>query len=525
MKNLNTGIELFDQIVNDLPLYKIYSIRSNANNISYFFLIQMIINLLKHNEKVLFLTSAYPKDVINDFNYFEYNVKASIENQNLILVEQPKELDLILSNLHNLDSVFDDLSSYIQFFNVSFVFVDSLKSFFPKNNISSSKIIINRLIKLFENHEVTCFIDSSNIEYDLEIFIEKQIYGLFSFKYNSNNVIHQLNYRICSSGQHTNVSFSIDSFRYFVSPKLKIKKLHMINDIDTVFLHDNLLYLKEFIQNNLTKNTHIIPFSDVNDIREKMIVASNFILFLHDNYMNNTGLKTAVSLKQKIDLCKVVLIINNNMTPNHKVRMLRMGIDAILENIPNADDVNNLFLKLFPILVDNENEYNMMLLSKNKINFLQEINQSIYFDVVNRTIRDYIFDNIHKVNSFQFIKISIDDQDSFSFIQSLKQYQGLLAVIQNQINEKEKHLIAIFEDMKEKTVLQLIHQIKLLINNNIKINNDNTNILKSLFLNEESRRRNNDNIIEKSNKITSFNYPFNEVDFDLLMKKVFEHVH
>lgn len=525
MKTLNTGIEIFDQSITELPVEMIYSIRTNSNNLSYSFMLQLIINLLKHNERVLFLVNSYPKDLINDFNYFEYDVKVSIENQNLILLEQPKELDIILSNLHNLDAVFEDLTSYIQFFNVNFVFIESLKSYFPKNNNSESKIIINRLIKLFSSHNITCFFDSSNIEYDLEIFIEKQIYGLFTFKYNTNNVIHQLNYRICSTGNHIDMSFSIDSFRYFVKPKLKIKKIHLVSDIDIVFLHESLKYLNELIHNNLSKNTQIVYFNDVNDIKEKIVSASNFILFIHNSYSNNSGFKTAISLKHKIDLCKVILVIEKNMTPNHKVRMIRMGIDSIIEDNPDADKFNNIFVKLFPILIENENDYNMLLLYKNKINFIQDINQSIYFDVVNRTLRDYIFNNIHRLNSFQFIKIVIDDLDSFSFVQSLKQYHGLITVIQNQINEKEKQLIAVYEDMKEKTVLQLVHQVKLLINNNIKINNENNNILKSLFINEDNRRKVNDNLIEKDNKILTLNYPFNEVDFDLLMKKVFENVH
>jgi len=84
-------------------------------------------------------------------------------------------------------------------------------------------------------------------------------------------------------------------------------------------------------------------------------------------------------------------------------------------------------------------------------------------------------------------------------------------------------LIAIFINIQEKTKLQLFNHLKdHLMNTSKEIQTDSDNALKNIFLNEQKSINFLKNISDNVNQLELINYPFDEVNFDHLIKKLFD---
>jgi len=522
MKSFYTGIPFFDKVLSNLEINHTYGIRTNYTRLSLLFIVQSVIAHLKLKKKVIILCNSNPDSLIDEFLSFDFDIQSCIENQDLIILEQPPELDIILSSLNNIEMIFDDLQTYIKHFEPDFIYFESLKSFIPRNNVSSSKVIINRLISILKNYSCTHFIDFSNIDYDLQLYFEKQIFALFSFKFNYKGGIHYLTFRLTNSDTHHDIAFSIQSQQYFVLPQLDLKPNISINEIDTIFLQKEIKSLQEPLSKMVTKQTHFIVFDIIDQVIEKLYKNNN-ILFLPINYNNVNGLKLAYQLKNKLDTTKIVIVISHNTNPNQKVRILRLGIDHFLEFPYTQNMLYALLTKLFPVIPYNEKKLMVSVLFNNDVQFNSDNNHIVYFDNVFRVLKEYIYKKIAEAGSIQFVKIKLHGFDSFTFIQILKQYQGLSCILSNQISENDLHLIAIFINIQEKTKLQLFNHLKdHLMNTSKEIQTDSDNALKNIFLNEQKSINFLKNISDNVNQLELINYPFDEVNFDHLIKKLFD---
>lgn len=524
METFKTYITYFDQIIQSLYKEEIYLVRSNHIRISHLFYLHLMIAHLKQNSRVLYLTPSNPENIIEDCSFLDFDIKPYLENQQIIILEEPAELDLILSNLNNLETALEDLSSYIDTFKPDFIIINSILSFLSKNNFMNNKIIINRLISFLKEKKTICFIEYTNLDFDLQAYLEKLCYASFSFKYNYKAITHLLNYRIIKSNVNLEIIFSVDSMKYFSIPQLYNTINSTINEIEKVIIHNTLDKLKPELEKYLSRKTQIIHFDDPDEIISSLKDDNREMIFL-PTYINNVnGIELAIKTRSTFKNPKIIVVGSRNTNPNQKVRIIRHGVNKFLAYPYDTEEIKKLLDDLYPIKEDLNNRYNIKLLFKDNIEMIHEINESIYFEAINRRFKDFAQEIILHGSSLTFFKLVLNDLNSYVYIQVLKQYQGLIAIFSNQISAQEIHLIAIFKNLKENSKNQITNQIENILGttNTNKINNGN--FLKTLFSPEEFKYHVNAYNEDSHKSINSIVYPYDNLNIDSLLSSVFEYV-
>ncbi len=524
MSELALGIPYFDQVLNDLNEEEIYGIRANNIKISILFLMQVMKSQLEAKKRVMLVCDSKAEIFLDEFTLHGFDVNPYIENNDLLIIEQPPELSSILSSLNNLDIVFEDLKVYIKDYMPDVIYFESLGSFLSKNNVSPSKIIINRFIGFIESLNITCFIDYSNIEYDLQLLFDKQISSSLAFKHNNKTNVHQMTYKNQKTGFAYNFAFSIEGNKHFVKPTLQQGTSISVNDIDTVYISKDSKLLEEILKRTLTKQAKYVVYDTLEKLTE-IIKHNNILVFIPNTLDNRNGFEIAYKIKQEHPNIKVVLVIDDSICTNQKARFIRMGIDRLITLPFSNEKVQNLLLKLSPISSQVKQKSNISVLYTDDIDFIVDNNSLTYFDNVYRLLKENLYDIIAKAGSVLFVKIKFSFSDTNRISEILKQSKNLMCVFSNQISEKEVHLIAAYKNISEKAKQQIYAQIKIgTINLSHQMQSGSDSILKDLFMFDDH----NSNLFKSNTgnieQIEFINFPFDEVDFDIIINRLFEDV-
>ncbi|MDX9869985.1 MAG: hypothetical protein RBS92_04595, partial [Candidatus Cloacimonadales bacterium] len=461
MSEITLGIPFFDQVLNDLEKEEIYGVRANNTKMSVLFLIQVMKSQLEAKKRFMLVCDSKADIFSDEFNLHGFDVKPYIENNDLLIIEQPPELSSILSSLNNLDIVFEDLKVYIKDYMPDVIYFESLGSFLSKNNVSPSKIIINRFIGFIESLNITCFIDYSNIEYDLQLLFDKLVSTSLAFKQNNKANVHQMTYKNQKTGFIYNFVFSIEGNKHFVKPILQHGSTSIsINDIDTVYINKESKQLEEILKRTLTKQAKYVVYDTLEKLTE-IIKHNNNLIFIPNTLDNKNGFEAAYKIKQEHPNIKVVLVIEDSICTNQKARFIRMGIDRLITLPFSNEKVQNLLLKLSPTSSQVKQKTNISVLYTKDIEFIVDNNSLTYFDNVYRLLKENLYDTIAKAGSVLFVKIKFLFSDTYRILEILKQSENLMCVFSNQISEKEVHLIAAYKNISEKAKQQIYAQIKI----------------------------------------------------------------
>ena len=106
----------------------------------------------------------------------------------------------------------------------------------------------------------------------------------------------------------------------------------------------------------------------------------------------------------------------------------------------------------------------------------------------------------------------------------LKKHDELLCLFVDNVLEKEVYLIAAFENISQKAKQEIYAQLKIaIVNSTHLIQRDSENVLKKMFIPEQQSTSVYSNISEGISHVDFISYPFDEVNYDQLIKRLFEH--
>jgi len=523
MNTFKTYIPYFDQVIKNLQKGEIYLVKSNNSRLSYLFFMQIITSNLTYGSSVIYSMSDLPDTLVDDIKYLDFDPLSFIENQKLLIIQEPFNLDLILSNPANIEIVLSDFESYLDNYQPDFIFFSSILNFLTKNNLSHNKLIINRLLYFLKEKKITCFIDSSNLDKELFYLLEKFTYATFNFKYNLKNQTHQLNYKTHKTETSLDLIFNLDSYKTFSMP-VNLQNQSTISDIQNVYYHEDCKIIVDILDKITNKKTAFYSFNDLQALFEKLNDDVNNIIILPTFSSQVNGAILAIKIRTSFKNVKILIVGSRNTPPNHKVRLTRFGIDKFISYPYNDDEIKAAILSLYPIKKKISDNYSLKLLLNNEILFKKEESQNIYFEAINRIFKEYAHEIIQNGDNLTFFKIILSDMNFYPYLQLLKQFTELVTVISNTISSNEIHLIAVFKNIKDSTKNLIINQTGSFLSNNNSSKYNNNNFLKTIFSPEEFKHHVNSFNEDSQKSISSICYPYEELNIDLIMNQVFEHV-
>lgn len=521
MKKFTTGIQYFDKNLNNLEERQIYLLKSNYSRLIHLFNLHLMFHFLADKQKVLMITSQNPDLLFQEAQFLGYDIQKYLETQFLIMLETPAEMELIISNPNNISLVYDDLTTYINEYKPDLVIFDSLKDFSSHFNQVNTKLIINRLFTYFKDIPSTVMVDYSNLDPECQSQCEKLSNGVFTFKYHFQNPVHSLNYHDFSNNFNHNMLFILESFKYFTYPHIQINTNVSIHDVDTVFHHPEVQDLNPILNKFLSKQTQYIQYENIDDIEKNVKNEQKTIVFIPSFSKSFNGLEFARKVRNKYINIKIILIDNQLTTPNQKVRSIRLGANRLLSYPYDEKILKEILLNLYPSTQVSDSNFKISIHYKNNIDLNTDINSNIYYEAVYRVMKEKAQKAIEEAHSLQFFKTPVNDIEKVNIISFYKQFKQLIALMEFKTKNDMTCLVAVFDNLSEKEIHKVMQSVQISINSsNVHFRNNTAAIIKNLLA-DDNITNNLSMYDEGQNKILYINYPFDNTDIDVVLKRIY----
>ncbi len=479
----------------------------NASALKYFsvFALFVVQNAIEKNTRVLWITQNSIKDLIFIAKTYGVNLETYLDLELLILLEYPPELKKIINEPNNTSYMIKDLQTYIDAHNPKIVIFDTVDSLLSTEtgteNLNSLSLIesflldIKGVLLLGTNNKKILFGEKlqkkSTGSFDIKI--ENKIENSYSLIFHSNR-----NNRKKTRILHFKYVFGVGIVTINDFPQQKTIPLRHFQNF---FIPKYYPQLQTIISKSVEQHLDFYKYENFDDLQNLIKDDPFALIFITDTQEHISGLEACRRIRIKNKQIKIVMIISQSVPISQRVRMKRLGVNAILY-IPIVEKSVKRALEML-------NPVNKIKSEKDsvKILYVKERNSSIYShqQISYKSIKGYLKNYADKIlkkrncfilASFKLKYVSVEElskklQENCEYIFSIVKDNAIIIVLIIENNKKKK-------------------EIKKFIENAMKFSFDFVNVNNKFGIDLQEIELNKFDI-------KMCNYPFDNVDIDHIL--------
>ncbi|MCK9330235.1 MAG: hypothetical protein M0Q94_10215 [Candidatus Cloacimonetes bacterium] len=528
MNTLRFGIYFIDNHLNDLLEQNIYSIYEEIPSVKHIFIKQLIDYNLSTSHSVLYLTNLYDTSsnkVVSQYINIDKNIKINKENKNLLILEIPRFLSLIVKDTFDMNHILNDLKIYIDYQKPDLIILQDLHLLFPSTQDELNTTFLSQFLNFINHEPITVLLDLSSLSFKFRNICEKFISASFEIQKSSQNSNYHLSIKkFKNTKQQLPIVFTIDLNQNITPSIFKNKPYVNLNECKHILLKKGFESYESFFQKIISQDIRFSYYDDTATFKQITFNEYNTLVIIPSNVSNLNGWQFISWVRRNYPLCSILMVGSINIPACQKVRAIRIGADKVI-NFPiiyeELKDAIETIYHSEEIAEDYSIRHNILFINKEFKKYFMTL--VVSKNPFIRILKEYVMEILQDGYSLQFFKIKVNVNSLNEINDSIKEDKDIIFISTLIINQAP-YIVFIFKNLTFSKIKYFKQQIAYnfkqfkkdipMITNTNNMYNDFINIKKDNLLTQETDVYTDD--------IFSKNYPFEETDIDNIITWIYE---